>query len=406
MADFTFLTDETDDLWTTIQDELAEIDAHVYVVDVTGNPSVDDAWDTWIDKPGAAFLLDAGQKVRDKDTRDLVVLFRTQENDPADPLNAYRNAAKEGIRGSNGTVALERAGDQVHANMVVFDNTSTTHDIIHTARYLLDERYNGFTTGATVYLTRQKSAEAVRTPGKVLITGGAGNIGFATAVAFREAGYEPILSDLSAEGLERRSAELGGVDTYPVDLTDPEAVEKMAEEGNFEGLTAVALVHGFQGSYALHDLTEEKVEISSKVNGTSVDYVVRAFTPFLEKTGGAFAVVSSQAGIKAEAITGAYCLPKFAVSGYTEALAQQLKDRGVSVNTLAPGPVNTAFLRAYFERFAKPGENVDDVVAERSASMPLGRFAREDEMANALRFLAELDATGVMFAPTGGETLT
>jgi NAD(P)-dependent dehydrogenase (short-subunit alcohol dehydrogenase family) len=69
--------------------------------------------------------------------------------------------------------------------------------------------------------------------------------------------------------------------------------------------------------------------------------------------------------------------------------------------------VDTPFLRAYFARFAvAEGGDIDAIVAERSASMPLGRFAKPEEMGEALRFLSQLDATGVLLAPTGGETLT
>jgi NAD(P)-dependent dehydrogenase (short-subunit alcohol dehydrogenase family) len=100
--------------------------------------------------------------------------------------------------------------------------------------------------------------------------------------------------------------------------------------------------------------------------------------------------------------------PSFGDRITTSAARSAAHRYGVSFNTLCPGPVDTAFLRTYFERFAVAGANqtVDEVIAERAASMAVGRFAKPEEMGEALRFLAQLDATGVLLAPTGGETLT
>lgn len=378
----------------------------VYLADLSGDAG-DDPWTRWVSAPTKELLLHAGRRVREEDAVPTVVLVKLLRGERDGRLTAYREAGMESLRGTNGSIALERAGSRALTNMVVVDETTTDHDVLHAVRYLLDARYNGFTTGATLRLTGQSASDSVRRPGKVLITGGGGTIGLATALAYQEAGYEPVLVDLSRERLEAAAAELGGADVYEADLTDFAAVRHLAETGVFDDLTSVALVHGFQGSFALHDLTGELVDRSIAINGTSVANVIEAFTPLLAKNKGSFAVVSSQAGIRAEPVTAAYSAPKFALVGLTHGLVPVLAEQGVSVNTLAPGPVDTPLLRAYFERFAgNEGQDVDSVVAERAASMPLGRFALPAEMGNALRFLSQLDATGVLLAPTGGETLT
>lgn len=378
----------------------------IYLADLSGEPS-NDPWDHWVTRPTKEFLLHAGSRVRNADVVASVLVVRTRTGEVDAGIDARRRAAVESLRGTNGSIALERAPDQALANMVIIDETTTDHDIRHTLDYLLDGRYNGFTTGATIHLTGQKAADSTRRNGKVLITGGAGTIGFATARAYQDAGYEPVLTDLSKERLEESAAKLGGVTTYEIDLTDAEAVRELAATGDFADLTSVATVHGFQGSYALEDLTPELIEKSITINGTSVANVIDAFTPLLAQNSGSFAIVSSQAGIRAEAVTSAYSAPKFALVGLCQGLAPVLLEQGVSVNILAPGPVDTPLLRAYFERFAgAEGQDVDAIVAERSASMPLGRFAKPEEMANALRFLSQLDSTDVLLAPTGGETLT
>lgn len=386
--------------------DLADFDGTIYTVDLSG-PAPSDPWDSWITKPSTEFMLDTGERVRGGDSRSILLVIKTVHAEQDGELKAYREASIEALRGTVGSVALERAASRALANLVVIDETTSPHDITHAAGYLLDPQYNGFTTGATLHLTGQTAKNASRKPGKVLITGGAGTIGFATAQAYQAAGYEPILADLSEERLQVRSSELGGVETIVLNVTDAEAVRAAATDERLADLAAVALVHGYQGSYELQDLTPELISSSIDVNGTSVANVIRALTPTLAKNGGSFSVVSSQCGIRAEAVTAAYCAPKFGVVGLARGLAPVLEKQGVSINTLCPGPVDTPFLRAYFERFAvAEGGDIDAIVAERSASMPLGRFARAAEMGNALRFLSELDATGVLLAPTGGETLT
>ena len=387
-------------------DELSDHDGTIYTVDLSGQ-APEDPWQSWVSVPSTELLLETGDRVRSDDAGTILVVVKTVHEDADGETSAYRDAAIEALRGTAGSIALERAPQRALANMVIVDQTTTDHDIRHSARYLLDPQYNGFTTGATLHLTAQTAEDGTRAPGKVLITGGAGTIGFATAQAYKAAGYEPILADLFQDRLDARAEELGGAETVVLDVTDNDAIKAAAAGQKLADLSAVALVHGYQGSYELQDLTPDLIASSIDVNGTSVANAIKAFTPTLAKTKGSFSVVSSQCGIRAEAVTAAYCAPKFGIVGLARGLAPVLAKQGVSINTLCPGPVNTPFLRAYFERFAAAeGGDIDAVIEERSSAMPLGRFARPAEMGNALRFLSELDATGVLLAPTGGETLT
>ena len=386
--------------------QLTHLRGTIYTIDLSG-PTPEDLWKTWVSAPSTELMLETGERVRTGNTDTILLIIKTVHEDADGEVAAYRDAAIEALRGTAGSIALERAPQRALTNIVIVDQTTTEHDLVHAARYLLDPQYNGFTTGATLHLTAQTAESGTRTPGKVLITGGAGTIGFATAQAYKAAGYEPILADLFQDRLDARAQELGGAETIVLDVTDADAIRSAASDQKLADLAAVALVHGYQGSYELQDLTPELIASSIDVNGTSVANTITAFAPILSKAKGSFSIVSSQCGIRAEAVTAAYCAPKFGIVGLARGLAPVLAKRGVSINTLCPGPVDTPFLRAYFERFAAAeGGDIDAIVAERSASMPLGRFAQPAEMGNALRFLSELDATGVLLAPTGGETLT
>lgn len=402
------------DLERQVAKAASQYEGRVFVLDCSGEaPS--DAWKTWVADATKELMLRTGADVR-AGWRGPIVTVVKISSDAHGPVGwrpALELAALEAIRGVVGSIALERAGEGVVANLVVINEKTTDHDVNHAVSYLLDKRYNGFTTGATLRLMHKGYPdEGVgnqgRSSGRALITGGAGTIGFATAQAFVRAGYQPILSDVNEARLKERAAELGGAEILPLDVTDRQSLRTKVRDGLLgEKLAAVVLVHGFQGSYALADLDASMIESSIAVNGTSVVGIIEEVMPLLD-AGSAFSIVSSQCGIRAEAVTAAYCAPKFALIGLMQGLASYLAQKGISINELCPGPVDTPFLRAYFERFAVAGgkADIDAVVAERAAAMPVGRFARPEEMGEALRFLAQLDATGVVLAPTGGETLT
>lgn len=388
----------------------------VYALDLTGGKPVD-AWHEWIVASTEKLMLNLGEAARDGRTGHVVTVVKQSSIATADSEQEWRlgfeQAAVEAVRGVMGSLALERVREGLVANTVVVNEQTSSHDIDLALNYLLDPALAQYTIGATLHLTSpgypsSQSRDGGRRTGTALITGAGGTIGFATAQAFKKAGYDVILSDLNADALAARAQQLPGAQTVTLDVTDRSAVHDAVASGKFgDRLAAVVPVHGFQGSARLADLDTAMIESSHAVNGTSVIGLIEETLPLLERHGnGALTVVSSQCGIRAETATAAYCAPKFALIGLQKGLSARLAERGINFNTLCPGPVDTAFLRVYFERFAEGDQSTDEVVAERSAAMPVGRFARPEEMGEALRFLAQLDATGVLLAPTGGETLT
>lgn len=416
MSDVIPLSAGSDVLAATIEELSKNADGLVAVLDLS-EPEPADTWASWVADPTERLMLRAGEDARSGASTPLVVVVKVSAADSKASgwRHGVEQAGLEAVRGVVGSIALERAGGGLVANTVVIDGDTSRHDLDLTVNYLLDGRYNGFTTGATLRLTspgypREMRMDGGRSPGKVLITGAAGTIGFATAQAFAGAGYDVVLSDLDPDRLVRRQQQLPGAEIQPLDVTDRTAVRELVRSGVLgNALAAAVMVHGFQGSQSLEELQPSMIRSSMTVNGSSVHGAAEELLPLLAAGGdGALVVVSSQCGIRAEAMTAAYCAPKFGIIGLQRGLAGTLAEHGVSFNTLCPGPVDTAFLRTYFERFAvaETDQTVDEVVAERAASMAVGRFAKPEEMGEALRFLAQLDATGVLLAPTGGETLT
>jgi NAD(P)-dependent dehydrogenase (short-subunit alcohol dehydrogenase family) len=118
--------------------------------------------------------------------------------------------------------------------------------------------------------------------------------------------------------------------------------------------------------------------------------------------------VASTAGLKGYPYVAAYCAAKHGVVGLTRALAVEFAPRGVTVNAVCPGYVETPMLEASLARIAeKTGRGEAEAAAALRASNPQGRFVRPEEVAEAIVWLCGEGAasvTGQAIAIAGGET--
>jgi NAD(P)-dependent dehydrogenase (short-subunit alcohol dehydrogenase family) len=129
---------------------------------------------------------------------------------------------------------------------------------------------------------------------------------------------------------------------------------------------------------------------------------VQKALPLLRK-GGSVVLVSSGLHLKGFPEHGTYAATKAAVRSFARTWAMELKDRGVRVNTLSPGPVDTPIIDGQF----KSKEEADAARAFFAGITPLGRIGRPDEMAAAILFLASDDSsfsTGIDLVADGGIT--
>jgi NAD(P)-dependent dehydrogenase (short-subunit alcohol dehydrogenase family) len=189
-----------------------------------------------------------------------------------------------------------------------------------------------------------------RTPGTVLITGGAGGIGLAAAKRFAKDGWRILLSDLDSDRLATASRELraldASVETWVVDVTDRDAVEACAAEvlsrhGHLDVLINNAGI-GHHGEIA--DTPLETWKLLIDVNLWGPLHHIYAFLPSMKARGaGQIVNVSSgQAFIKMPT-WGAYAAIKAALGVASEVLHWELRKHGIQVTTVFPGMVNTGF---------------------------------------------------------------
>lgn len=184
--------------------------------------------------------------------------------------------------------------------------------------------------------------------GKVaLVTGGASGIGRATAHRLAAAGAAVAVADMADEGGASAAREVGGTFVH-LDVGEPEqwAAAVSSIEETLGGLDVAFLNAGVATGEP--DVTRVRDDQYRRIMGANVDGVVfgvRAVVPALERRGGgAIVATASLAGIIAYSPDPVYAATKHAVVGLVRALAPQLAARGITINALCPGLVDTPLL--------------------------------------------------------------
>jgi NAD(P)-dependent dehydrogenase (short-subunit alcohol dehydrogenase family) len=246
-----------------------------------------------------------------------------------------------------------------------------------------------------------------RLDGKVaVITGAAGGIGREAAMLFSEEGASVCVADLSREQGEATVAECREAFFQEVDVSDPASVEAMYA-ATAERYGGIDVLYNNAGIMPPDDASILETEPDAwdrvlDVNAKGVYLCCRHGIPhLLERGGGSVVNVASFVALVGAATSQiAYTASKGAVLALTRELAVEFARRGVRVNALCPGPVETPLLLRLFE---------DDPAAyeRRRVHLPMGRLAHAREIANGALFLASDDSsyvTGTTFLVDGGLT--
>ena len=240
-----------------------------------------------------------------------------------------------------------------------------------------------------------------------LVTGASRGIGRAIAVGMAKAGADLAISARSAEALAETQAEVETLGrkafVVPADVTDRDAVFRMVEESIAALGHLDAVVNNAGGTSFMVPFTDLRFEGWTKVmrlNTESIVHVLQAAGPhLLERGAGSVINVASVAGLGGAPLVTPYAASKAAVVSLTKSLAIEWASRGVRVNALCPGWTATDLNRALWEN--------EQASAAMTATIPMGRWGKAEEMAGAAVFLAS-DAssylTGQALAVDGGIT--
>ena len=187
--------------------------------------------------------------------------------------------------------------------------------------------------------------------GTVFVTGGASGLGAAVVDAVREAGGTPAVLD--------KAAPSSGVPAVSVDLSDWQAAADAVEDlvRQVGPPSAVVTAAGIDACGPLLDIPTSAWEQVVRVNLFGTVAVVRAAIPYLERVRGTVVTVGSTLALRGAGDATAYCASKFAVRGFTQALATELAGR-VGVTLLVPGGMRTPFFDGRTEQY-RPGPDAD-----------------------------------------------
>jgi NAD(P)-dependent dehydrogenase (short-subunit alcohol dehydrogenase family) len=255
----------------------------------------------------------------------------------------------------------------------------------------------------------------VRLKDKVAIITGAGSgLGRASAQLFAREGARVVAAASRAKDGEqtvREIKESGGDAVFvQVDVTRAADVENAVKTAisKYGRLDIMFNNAGTPGAAKLiADLSEAEWNHIISVNLTGVFLGTKYAIPEMLKVGGGVIInTSSAAGIMPRRYGGAYAVAKAAVIQLTRATALEYARKNVRINCILPGPIDTPF----FNKIAVGGD-VDRISAFKEKvlkEVPIGRFAKPEEIARVALFLASDDAsyiTGAAFAADGGQLL-
>ncbi len=243
-----------------------------------------------------------------------------------------------------------------------------------------------------------------------LITGAGAGIGAAIARRLAADGATLTLVGRRLDRLQQVGAEIGAavVHTLVCDVTSTEAVRHVFEAA---GPVHILVNNAGQAESAAVARTSDALwERMLAVNLTGTFLCTRAALPGMAAAGwGRIVNVASSAGLRGYAYVGAYAAAKHGVIGLTRSLALEVATKGITVNAVCPGFVETDMLSATLANVvAKTGRSMDEARAELLRFNPQQRFVQPDEVADTVAWLCNPGAnaiTGQAVSVSGGEVM-
>ncbi len=226
---------------------------------------------------------------------------------------------------------------------------------------------------------------------KVVIIGGTSGMGLATALMLLDGGARVLVTGRSQAGLESAQKEFGNDDAIVVSsdarsLTDIDVLASRvkAEFDTFDLL----FVNAGLGLFApLEHTTETTYDEMFNLNAKGPFFAVQKLAPLMNR-GGAVVLTTSIANVKGMPTLAAYGAAKAALRSLARVFAAELLPRGIRVNAVSPGPIDTPIIGKAF-----PDKDMAAQVTGQMRDMnPMKRFGTSEEIAKAVLFLA-FDAT-------------
>ncbi|WP_200961423.1 SDR family NAD(P)-dependent oxidoreductase [Paenibacillus sp. Soil522] len=237
-----------------------------------------------------------------------------------------------------------------------------------------------------------------------IITGGGAGIGLAAARLFAEKGAKVLITGRQTGPLEEIAASNPNIKAFTADVSDPESATRTVAAALEHWGRLDILVNNAGGGVIqpLVNVNAKSINDIFAVNVAGPTMLAAAAITHLEATKGSIINMSSTYGSKAAAGLSLYAASKAAVEHLTRCWALELAPKGIRVNAVASGPVETAFLR---DRMGLTEEQINEVKDQERQMIPLGRRGETDDVARWIVNLADSESgwiTGQIIGVDGG----
>ena len=247
----------------------------------------------------------------------------------------------------------------------------------------------------------------MRLAGKTaIVTGGASGIGAGIVRRFVAEGARVVIADLNLDAASALATELGAAAlAVATDVADRDSVAELAARAGAFGAVDVLVNNAGIGHrpQPLEDLGDDDFDRVLAVNVRSIYLTARAFVPGMKARGrGVILNIASTAGVSPRPGLTWYNASKGWVITATRSMAVELAPAGIRVNAINPVASETPLLATFM------GSDTPQIRAKFLASIPLGRFATPEDMANSATFLCSDEAgmiTGVALEVDGGRCI-
>ncbi|OKH86272.1 acetoacetyl-CoA reductase [Thalassospira sp. TSL5-1] len=232
-----------------------------------------------------------------------------------------------------------------------------------------------------------------------LVTGGTRGIGKAISLALKNAGFSVAANYAGNDDAARKFSEETGIATFKWSVADPEACAQGIKQVESELGQVDVLVNnaGITRDGFMHKMSVDGWQAVIETNLSSLFYMTQPVLDSMRSRGyGRVINISSINGQAGQMGQTNYSAAKAGVHGFTKALAQEVARKGITVNTIAPGYINTDMVAAV------PEKVLEGIIAK----IPVGRLGEADEIAQAVLYLSGPNSgfiTGSCLSINGGQ---